>query len=235
MAPYRDEYDRLCDGIRMRYQETYNASEGFFAVQDLREHDKGMLLLLDAGVFYEFVPLEHCDDPFPPSLTAWQVEAGKTYAMVITAANGLWRYRIGDTVCVTSIDPLRIAIAGRTAHYINAFGEEVMVHNTDAALAAACAATGAGVRDYTVAPVLPTAAIAAAINGWSNGMSRRATSRTSPNASMMHCAASTAITMPSARAISSWTDYPSPWPRLDCLSGGWLQRANSAANARCRD
>ena len=153
MAPYRDEYDRLCDGIRMRYQETYNASEGFFAVQDLREHDKGMLLLLDAGVFYEFVPLEHCDDPFPPSLTAWQVEAGKTYAMVITAANGLWRYRIGDTVCITSIDPLRIAIAGRTAHYINAFGEEVMVHNTDAALAAACAATGAGVRDYTVAPV----------------------------------------------------------------------------------
>ena len=73
--------------------------------------------------------------------------------MVITAANGLWRYRIGDTVCITSIDPLRIAIAGRTAHYINAFGEEVMVHNTDAALAAACAATGAGVRDYTVAPV----------------------------------------------------------------------------------
>ena len=152
MAPYRGEYARLC-GPGMRYQETYNASEGFFAVQDLREHDRGMLLLLDAGVFYEFVPLEHCDDPFPPSLAAWQVQQGKTYAMVITAANGLWRYRIGDTVRIASADPLRITVAGRTAHYINAFGEEVMVHNTDAALAVACAATGASVRDYTVAPV----------------------------------------------------------------------------------
>lgn len=153
MAPYRDEYARLCDGTRMRYQETYNASEGFFAVQDLREHDHGMLLLLDAGVFYEFVPIEHADEAFPPSLTAWDVQEGKTYALIITAANGLWRYRIGDTVRIVSADPLRITIAGRTAHYINAFGEEVMVHNTDAALAQACAATGANVRDYTVAPV----------------------------------------------------------------------------------
>lgn len=153
MTPYRDLYRELTDPSRpMRYQETYNASEGFFAVQDTVEGGP-MLLLLDTGVFYEFVPLECVDDPRPHALAAWQVEPGRIYALVITAPNGLWRYPIGDTVRIESVDPLRITIAGRTKHYINAFGEEVMVYNTDRALGRACAETGARVENYTVAPV----------------------------------------------------------------------------------
>ncbi len=152
MEPYRDQYAMLTNPSRMHYMETYNASEGFFAVQDLREPGS-MLLLLDAGVFYEFVPLADADDPHARTYAAWQVEEGKTYALIITAANGLWRYRIGDTVRIISADPLRIAIAGRTKHYINAFGEEVMVYNTDRALASACVQCHASVENYTVAPV----------------------------------------------------------------------------------
>lgn len=136
----------------MHYRETYNASEGFFAVQDLPDPGS-MLLLLDAGVFYEFAPLDSADEPDSPTLAAWQVEQGRTYALIITAANGLWRYRIGDTVRIVSADPLRIAIAGRTKHYINAFGEEVMVYNTDRALAKACASCACEAANYTVAPV----------------------------------------------------------------------------------
>lgn len=153
MQPYRSEYARLTDPNRMHYFETYNASEGFFAVQD-RDEAGAMLLLLDAGVFYEFVPLDEADEAHPEhAVAAWQVEEGKTYALVITAMNGLWRYPIGDTVRIVSTDPLRIVIAGRTKHYINAFGEEVMVYNTDAAIAKACAATNSAVANYTVAPV----------------------------------------------------------------------------------
>lgn len=153
MEPYRQRYAELTDPSRpMRYQETYNASEGFFAMQDLRDPG-GMLLLLGRGVFYEFVPLDQSDEPWPDALAAWEVEEGKIYGLVITAPNGLWRYPIGDTVRIESVDPLRITIAGRTKHFINAFGEEVMVHNTDRALAHACAATGARVENYTVAPV----------------------------------------------------------------------------------
>lgn len=152
MEPYRSQYAAITEPGRMRYMETYNASEGFFAVQDLREPG-AMLLLLDAGVFYEFVPLDRIEEPYPQALGAWEVEEGATYELVVTAANGLWRYPIGDTVRIVSRDPLRIAIAGRTKHYINAFGEEVMVCNTDAALAETCAAHGCHAADYTVAPV----------------------------------------------------------------------------------
>jgi hypothetical protein len=153
MKPYRNEYARLTDTSRMHYYETYNASEGFFAVQD-EDNSEAMLLLLDTGVFYEFVPLDESEDAYPEhAVPAWQVEEGKTYALVISAPNGLFRYPIGDTVRVVSADPLRIVIAGRTKHYINAFGEEVMVYNTDAAIAKACNQTGASVANYTVAPV----------------------------------------------------------------------------------
>lgn len=156
MGPYRRAYAELTDPSRpMHYRETYNASEGFFAVQDLPEPGP-MRLLLDTGVFYEFIPLDSVGDDaerWPETLPAWQLEAGRVYALVITAPNGLWRYPIGDTVRVESVDPLRITIAGRTKHFINAFGEEVMVHNTDRALEYACGATGARVENYTVAPV----------------------------------------------------------------------------------
>lgn len=151
-APYRKQYEALTDPARMHYLETYNASEGFFSVQSSLD-DRAMLLLLDIGVFFEFVPLDEVGAPYPHALTAWQVEPGKTYALVITACNGLWRYAIGDTVTVQSVRPLKITIAGRTKHFINAFGEEVMVHNTDAALADACARTHSAALNYTAAPV----------------------------------------------------------------------------------
>lgn len=148
-GPYRDQYDAIITPGRMHYMETYNASEGFFAVQDCPDC-RSMLLLMDVGTFYEFIPADTPDaDPVP----AWEVEPGRIYALVISSCNGLWRYPLGDTVKVESVSPLRITIAGRTKHFINAFGEEVMVYNTDAAITKACAATGATVLNYTVAPV----------------------------------------------------------------------------------
>ncbi len=150
--PYREQYRAITDPARMHYLETYNASEGFFAVQDSPEH-KSMLLLLDAGIFYEFIPLDSLDDPHPRALGAWEVEPGRTYAMIISSCNGLWRYEIGDTVRVDTVEPLRITIAGRTKSFINAFGEELMVYDAEAALAETCRLTGASVLNYTVAPV----------------------------------------------------------------------------------
>ena len=147
-GPYREQYRAITDPARMHYIETYNASEGFFAVQDSPDPSAGMLLLLDHGVFYEFRSLDGAT-----VVPAWDVEPGQTYALVISSCNGLWRYLPGDTVRVESVEPLRISIAGRTNSFINAFGEELMVWNADTALAAACAATGARVADYTVAPV----------------------------------------------------------------------------------
>ena len=149
-GPYRDQYRAITDPSRMRYLETYNASEGFFAVQDRRD-TPGMLLLLDIGIFYEFLPLGSSDalDAIP----VWQVQPGHTYQLIISSCNGLWRYAIGDTVRVESVEPLRISIAGRTKSFINAFGEELMVYNADNALADTCRITGASVANYTAAPV----------------------------------------------------------------------------------
>ena len=151
-GPYRSQYEAICDTSKMHFMETYNASEGFFAVQDDPDVH-AMRLLLDAGIFYEFIPINRLGEPDAATLTAWQVEPGRTYALVITSCNGLWRYIIGDTVRVVSTSPLRITIAGRTSSFINAFGEELMVWNADKALAAACARTGAAAANYTAAPV----------------------------------------------------------------------------------
>ncbi len=148
--PYREQFESITDPQRMHYLETYNASEGFFAVQD-RRRPGAMLLIPDAAIFYEF-------DPMDGSKTrmAWEVEKEKVYSLIITAANGLWRYPLGDTVRIESTAPLRISIAGRTKLYINAFGEELMIHNSDAALSETCAALGCSVKDYTAAPVYTT-------------------------------------------------------------------------------
>ena len=150
--PYRDEYASICDNSRMHYLETYNASEGFFAVQSSADSN-AMMLLLDVGVFYEFIPLEDVDSDSPRVLPIWEVEQGKTYSLVISANNGLWRYKIGDTVRIEQTSPVKIKIAGRTKHYINAFGEELMVHNADEAIKRACRDTGAMIANYTAAPV----------------------------------------------------------------------------------
>lgn len=152
-APYQSQYEAITDPSRMRYFETYNASEGFFAVQGTRDRADGMDLLLHRGIFYEFIPV---GSPDATPLPAWEVEKGKVYSLLITAPNGLWRYAPGDTVRIESTEPLRISIAGRTHSYINTFGEELMVDNADRALTAACQATGASVANYTAAPVFTT-------------------------------------------------------------------------------
>lgn len=153
-GPYRSQYRTLTDPSKMHYLETYNASEGFFAVQTSWDDEPGVMqLLLDIGVFYEFQPVGIDSQPVDDPVPAWRVEEGRTYALIITACNGLWRYSIGDTVTVMSCDPLKIRIAGRTKSFINAFGEELMVCNADEAIAEACVATGAEVANYTAAPV----------------------------------------------------------------------------------
>ncbi len=145
-APYRRSFEGLLPSESMHYMETYNASEGFFAIADDPARDD-MLLLLDYGTYYEF----RADDRTVVPLEG--VVAGGVYALLVTSSNGLWRYEIGDRVEFTSTDPYRIRFAGRTRQYINVFGEEVIVNNTDAALARACARTGAAVSEYTVAPL----------------------------------------------------------------------------------
>ncbi len=153
--PYREQYRAITDESRMHYLETYNASEGFFAVQN-DPADPAMLLLMDVGVFYEFLPVDALNNPMAEPVPAWKVEPGRNYALIITSCNGLWRYNIGDTVRVESVNPVKITITGRTKSYINAFGEELMVYNADAALANTCARLGCSVDNYTVAPVYAT-------------------------------------------------------------------------------
>ena len=150
--PYRDQFKRIIPKDDMRYMETYNASEGFFAIQD-DLNSKDMLLMMDYGIFYEFIPMEDIDLDHPKALTISDVEVGRNYAVVITTNGGLWRYLIGDTIQFTTLYPHKIKISGRTKQYINAFGEELMVDNAENALKETCDATGAVINDYTVAPV----------------------------------------------------------------------------------
>ena len=149
--PYRELFRTLIPSDGMRYMETYNASEGFFGIQDQRNSDE-MLLMLDYGIFYEFIPFEELDKEEPAALGLDQVETGKNYAMVITTNAGLWRYRIGDTVKFTSISPFRIKITGRTKHFINAFGEELIIENAEAAVTEACMQTSSVISNFTAAP-----------------------------------------------------------------------------------
>lgn len=147
--PYKEEYRRITDPTKMHFFETYNASEGFFAVQN-DFSDPSMLLIIDKDVFYEFIPVEGSDRLPRPM---WELEKGTVYELVITASNGLWRYRLGDTVRVTSTSPLKITIAGRTRSFINAFGEELMEDNAEKGIAHACERTGSVIHNYTAAPV----------------------------------------------------------------------------------
>lgn len=151
-TPYREQYKQIITSDKMHYMETYNASEGFFGLQnDLT--DPAMLLMIDYDVFYEFIPLEEIDSPHPNIVPLTGVEVGKNYAIVISTSCGLWRYILGDTVKFTQKDPYKFIISGRTKHFINAFGEELMVDNAEKGLARACAATGAQVLEYSAAPV----------------------------------------------------------------------------------
>lgn len=151
-TPYRSLFKSIISSDAMRYWETYNASEGFFGIQD-RSGSDDMLLMLDYGVFYEFIPIDEIDNENPTTLLLSDVEIGKNYAMVITTNAGLWRYNIGDTVKFTSTSPYRIKISGRTKHFINAFGEEIIVENAETAVTRACEATGGVIDNFTAGPV----------------------------------------------------------------------------------
>lgn len=151
-TPYRNQYESLITSANMRYMETYNASEGFFGIQD-DSSDKSMLLMLDYDVFYEFLPLEDIGSDNPHIVPLEAVELERNYAMVITTSCGLWRYMIGDTVKFTSKKPYKFLITGRTKYFINAFGEELIMDNAENALAYACEHSGAQISEYTAAPV----------------------------------------------------------------------------------
>jgi len=150
--PYRVQYETLIKSDKMRYFNTYNASEGFFGIQDQLDNDD-ILLMLDYGIYYEFIPMSEMRNEFPKALSLSEVEVGVNYAMVITTNAGLWRYKIGDTVVFTSIKPFRINITGRTKNFINAVGEELIIDNAEKALSIACKKTSAEISEYTAAPL----------------------------------------------------------------------------------
>lgn len=151
LDPYREQFAQMIPSNAMHYMETYNASEGFFGIQDLTDRNE-LLLMLDYGIFYEFIPVEKLQDEQPVALQLGEVKTGVNYAMVITTNAGLWRYLIGDTVTFTSVNPYRLRITGRTRSYINTFGEELMVDNAEKALGIACAKCQAVISDYTAGP-----------------------------------------------------------------------------------
>jgi hypothetical protein len=153
--PYREQFSQFFPKRNINYLETYNASEGFFAAQD-ESGNEGMLLFLNHGIFYEFMPVEEHGKSNAQTLSLKEVELNKNYALIISTNCGLWRYAVGDTIQFTSLNPYRIKVSGRLKHFINAFGEEVIVDNTDYAIAKACKETGALVNDYSAAPVYMT-------------------------------------------------------------------------------
>lgn len=151
-TPYREQYKRLLPHPKMKYMETYNASEGFFGLQD-DPADPSMLLMLDYGIYYEFMPMSEMGKQYPRTLLLEEVEPGVNYAMIITTSGGLWRYMIGDTISFTSTKPYKFRITGRTKLFINAFGEELIIDNATEALKRACEQTAANVFEFTAAPV----------------------------------------------------------------------------------
>ena len=151
-TPYREQYKRLLPHPKMKYMETYNASEGFFGLQD-DPADPSMLLMLDYGIYYEFMPMSEMGKQYPRTLLLEEVEPCVNYAMIITTSGGLWRYMIGDTISFTSTKPYKFRITGRTKLFINAFGEELIIDNATEALKHACEQTGANVFEFTAAPV----------------------------------------------------------------------------------
>ena len=151
-GPYRELFRQLIPDTRMRYLEIYSASEGYFAIQD-QPNSEDLLLLLDHGIYYEFLPADQWAAACPRPVPLAEVELHRPYALVISTNAGLWRYLVGDTVRFTSLVPYRVRVTGRIKHFLNAFGEEVIIENAEAAVAAASRATGVAVRDFTAAPV----------------------------------------------------------------------------------
>lgn len=153
--PYRNQIRQYLPGDQVQFIETYNASEGFFGLQN-DPHSQDMLLMLDYGIFYEFMPLGELGKEFPKTLTLDEVELDTTYALIISTNGGLWRYLVGDTIRFTSLYPFKIRVAGRTRHFINVFGEELMVESAELAITAACKKTDSEIEDFTAAPIYPS-------------------------------------------------------------------------------
>lgn len=151
-VPYVDQYKKILPNDTFKYYEIYNASEGFFAIQD-QNNSSELLLMLDYGIFYEFIPMETYGTKDEKIIPLSEVELGKNYAVIITTNAGLWRYKIGDTVKFTSINPYRIKVSGRTKHHINVFGEELIIENAEDALRKVCKKTNSEIVDFTAAPV----------------------------------------------------------------------------------
>ncbi|MFO7824689.1 MAG: GH3 auxin-responsive promoter family protein [Cyclobacterium sp.] len=151
-GPYRNLFQNLINSKNMHYMETYNASEGFFGIQDQKNSEE-LLLMLDYGIFYEFIPMDGHNSHEPEIIPLDQVETGKNYAILISTNAGLWRYKIGDTVKFTSTRPYRFKISGRTKHFINAFGEELIVENAEKAIETTCKLTRSSISNFTAAPI----------------------------------------------------------------------------------
>jgi hypothetical protein len=151
-SPYKEQYKVLLPRKQFKYYEIYNASEGFFAIQD-RNNANDLLLMLDYGIFYEFIPMDTYNTSEQVEIPLWDVKVGVNYAIVITTNSGLWRYKIGDTIRFTSKNPYRIRVTGRTKHHINVFGEELIIENAEEALKSVCKKAGAEIKDYTAGPI----------------------------------------------------------------------------------
>ena len=151
-SPYKEQYRNLFPRKNFRYYEIYNASEGFFAIQDRNSSDE-LLLMLDYGIFYEFIPMKTFGIEGQQAIPLWEVETQTNYVIIITTNAGLWRYQVGDTVRFTSIDPFRIKVTGRTKHHINVFGEELIIENAEEALKRVCQKTNSEIKDYTAGPI----------------------------------------------------------------------------------
>tara|TARA_B100001063_G_scaffold233463_1_gene249711 strand:+ start:27011 stop:28492 length:1482 start_codon:yes stop_codon:yes gene_type:complete len=154
-TPYREQFKSIISSSKMHYMETYNASEGFFGIEDLSQPGE-LLLMLDYGIYYEFAPSDEWDKEHPKTLSLDEIELNTNYAIIISTNGGLWRYKIGDTIQFTSKYPFRVKVSGRTKHFINAFGEEVIIDNAEQALKFACDQTDASIEEYTAAPVYLT-------------------------------------------------------------------------------
>jgi hypothetical protein len=152
MEPYREQFRKLMPKGRVNFTETYSASEGFFGIQDVPDTGD-MLLMLDYGIYYQFLPMSEVGKEFPATLELYQVKLHTDYALVISTNAGLWRYMIGDTIKFVSLNPYRIRISGRTKHFINAFGEELIIDNAEKALTIACNKNKSVIREYTAAPI----------------------------------------------------------------------------------
>ena len=220
-TPYREQYNRLLPDHKMKYLETYNASEGFFGLQD-DPNDSSMLLMLDYGVYYEFMPTSELGKSNPRTVLLEDVKTGVNYALIISTNSGLWRYMIGDTIQFTSTKPYKFKITGRTKLFINAFGEEVIIDNATEALNFACRETGADVYEFTAAPIF--------MGEGKRGAHEWLIEFKNPPADIEQFAE--LLDNQIQNACFHWNGFTSESPVRTCLTTGSKKKANSADSTK---